>query len=332
MSDNRRSAKGMGDDGRSSAGVSDDRRKSARRGRGGATVCPCCGAGVEGGRDAGCAACGARRVGPPLPRPERELPAYGHAFFSAALGLLLASAFVVATALALFERDAFALGLGALWAAAERAAWRLKWTLLPAAFAASWACARLRRHMRREPSRFVGHGPARAGLALSCASALALTLFVAASVPERLRRRELARRAAEEATLYATDRVLFAYRARFGTYPSAPADLRRLPDPDGSVAGVVALLQSGSYAPEAEVASLAPKGRGRRRAGATRLRASSARGRDDSPGAGLSLTSYELTLPGRDKMLGTADDLRLRDGVPLKSDDRLRRRATPTPV
>jgi len=186
--------------------------------------------------------------------------------------------------------------------------------------------------MRRAPSRFVGHGFARAGLALSCASALVLTLFVAASVPERLRRRELARRAAEEATLYATDRVLFAYRARFGTYPSSPADLRRLPDPDGSVAAAAALLQSGSYAPEAEVASLAPKGRGRRRAGAARVRASSARGRDVSPGAGLSLTSYELTLPGRDKVLGTADDLRLRDGVPLKPDDDRRRRATPTPV
>ena len=322
MSDNRRSAKGM----------SDNKRSSAGRGRGRASVCPCCGFGVEGDLEAGCAACGARRVGPPLPRPERELPAYGHAFFSAAAGLLLAAAFVAATTLALFERDAFALGLGALLAAAERAAWRLKWTLLPAAFLASWACARLNRHMRRTPSRFVGHGYARAGLALSCASALCLALLVAASVPERLRRHELARRAAEEATLYATDRVLFAYRARFGTYPSAPADLRRLPDPDGSVAVVMALLQSGSYAPEAEVASLAPKGRGRRRALAPRLRSVSARGRDDSASAGLSLTSYELTLPGRDKVLGTADDLRLRDGVPLKPDDRLRRRATPTPV
>lgn len=318
MNDNRRCAEGTSDDGHSSAG------------RGRAALCPCCGAAVEGDMEAGCAACGARRVGPPLPRPERELPAYGHAFFSAAAGLLLASVFVAATTLALLERDAFALGLGALWAAAERAAWRLKWTLLPAALCAVWACARLRRHMRREPGRFVGHGFARAGLALSCASALAVAMLVAASVPERLRRRELARRAAEESTLYATDRVLFAYRARFGTYPSAPADLRRLPDPDGSVARVAALLHTGSYAPEAEVAALASKGR--RRAGATRVRGESSRGRADSAGAGLSLTSYELTLPGRDKVLGTADDLRLRDGVPLKPGDALRRRPTPTPI
>ena len=30
--------------------------------------------------------------------------------------------------------------------------------------------------------------------------------------------------------------------------------------------------------------------------------------------AGLSLTSYGLTLPGRDKILGTEDDLHIRDG------------------
>ena len=30
---------------------------------------------------------------------------------------------------------------------------------------------------------------------------------------------------------------------------------------------------------------------------------------------GLSLTNYELVLPGVDKILGTDDDLRIRDGV-----------------
>ena len=30
---------------------------------------------------------------------------------------------------------------------------------------------------------------------------------------------------------------------------------------------------------------------------------------------GLSLTNYELVLPGMDKILGTDDDLRIRDGV-----------------
>ena len=35
----------------------------------------------------------------------------------------------------------------------------------------------------------------------------------------------------------------------------------------------------------------------------------------DLPGAGLALTNYELVLPGRDKILGTDDDLRIRDGL-----------------
>jgi hypothetical protein len=39
-----------------------------------------------------------------------------------------------------------------------------------------------------------------------------------------------------------------------------------------------------------------------------------AAGADDMPDAGLSLTSYELSLPGRDKILGTEDDLYIRDG------------------
>jgi hypothetical protein len=45
------------------------------------------------------------------------------------------------------------------------------------------------------------------------------------------------------------------------------------------------------------------------------VRNASARNTDDLPGAGLALTNYELMLPGRDKLLGTDDDLRIRDGL-----------------
>src|SRR5437763_14531228 len=62
------------------------------------TICPCCGAEFEGELSDGCASCGARAVGPPLARPERELPAYGHALGVSAAGLRLflppAAAFV----------------------------------------------------------------------------------------------------------------------------------------------------------------------------------------------------------------------------------------------
>ena len=43
-------------------------------------------------------------------------------------------------------------------------------------------------------------------------------------------------------------------------------------------------------------------------------RARAAKNTHDSMDAGLALTNYELILPGRDRLLGTEDDLRLRDG------------------
>lgn len=315
------------------------RRQSDARRR--ATVCPCCGA--RGARDVGardiaardagasdgeapCASCGALRVGPPLPRPARELPAYGAALFSAACGALLVIVFLVAFALALFDREAFSLTPAALLASAEGAAWRLKWTLLPLSLVASVAAARALALMRREPRRFVGRAAARAGLVASVAVAVALTTLVLVTVPERLRRRELARRAADNALLYAADHALHEYRTTFGSYPATPSDLRRLPRTDCSVENVIARLEAGSYEPRVEVAALgASRGRKGRGARSRRVRTT-----DDVTGAGLVLTNYELVLPGRDRLLGTPDDLRMRDGLILDSAPP-RVETTPTP-
>jgi hypothetical protein len=253
-------------------------------------------------------------VGPPLARPEFELPSYGHAFAVCAAGLLMLAAFAAATLGALLGFEEFSADAKTLLRAAETAAWRLKWTALPAGFLLTGLCAWLRARMRREPARFVGHRHARAGLALTGAVALLLAALVGVTVPERLRMRELAWRAADNAVLYETDLALARYRKRFGTYPAALTDLRRLEDPDGSVARLLAVVAPGEYRPEADVASLSAgrvKARGRRRVSALPARAA---GADDIPDAGLSLTSYGLTLPGRDKILGTDDDLHIRDG------------------
>jgi len=279
------------------------------------TICPCCGAKFEGELSDGCASCGARAVGPPLARPERELPAYGHALTVVAAGLLLFLALAVAFVAALLQREALDLGPSALLRAAETAAWRLKWSALPAALLLTLLCQRLYARMRREPSRFVGHRHARAGLALTIAVAFALTTLIGITVPERLRMRELARRAAENAVLYETDLALARYRKRFGTYPSALEDLRRLEDPDGSVARLLARIEPGEYKPETDLASLSAgraKARGRRRASALQRAGA---GASDMTDEGIALTNYELVLPGRDKVLGTDDDLRIRDGV-----------------
>src|SRR5688572_7853953 len=165
------------------------------------TTCPCCGSKFEGEMRDGCAACGARPVGPPLARPERELPGYGPAFFAGAGGAFFSLSLVVAFVAALFERETLSLDSTALVRAAETAAWRLKWSALPAALVAAFVSTKLYARMRREPARFVGLRAARAGVALTVLTAVALVALVGVTIPERLRMRELGRRAAENALL-----------------------------------------------------------------------------------------------------------------------------------
>lgn len=279
------------------------------------TICPCCGERFGGELSAGCTECGARAVGPPLARPERELPGYGHAFAVSAAGLLLTLALVVAFVVALVEHESLSFTPSALLRAAETAAWRLKWSALPIAFALALVCARLYARLRRDPARHTGRGFARVGLALTIVVALAVSTLIGVTVPERLRMRELGRRAADNAQLYAVDLALSRYRQRFGTYPAMLEDLRRLEDADGSVAQLLAVAGAGEYKPETDIASLSTsqaKARGRRRGSAIQRGRASA---DDMPGASIVLTDYKLTLPGRDKLLGTEDDVHIRDGV-----------------
>src|SRR5215211_1125125 len=128
-------------------------------------MCPCCGEGFEGEAGGACATCGARRVGPPLALPERVLPSYGHALAVCAAGLVLLVAALGATVGSLFQFEEFAFDAKTLLRAAETAAWRLKWTALPAGLLLMVLCGWLYAHMRRAPARFVGHVHARAGLA-----------------------------------------------------------------------------------------------------------------------------------------------------------------------
>ena len=275
-------------------------------------MCPCCGEGFEGESGEACASCGARRVGPPLAEPERVLPSYGHALVVCAAGFVLLVAAVGATVGSLFQFEEFTLNAKTLLRAAETAAWRLKWTALPAGVLLMVLCEWLYARMRRAPARFVGHVHARAGLATVATVTLALLILIGVTIPERLRMRELGLRAAENAVLYETDLALARYRKRFGTYPAALTDLRRLEDPDGSIARLLARIAPGEYKPETDLASLstsrtAKSRRGRR---VSTLTASAA----DTTDPGIALTNYGLTLPGRDRLLGTADDLHIRDG------------------
>ena len=273
----------------------------------------------------GCAACGARQVGPPLVRPERELPSYAYAIGAVAAGFVLVAAFAAAfvSTLLQFEIESLAsFDAQMLLRVAEKTAWRLKWTALPLSLVAVWATARFGRGVRREPARFAGLRFVRAGMVASALVAAALLTLIGVTVPERLERRRLALRAADYALGYASDQVLSEYRKRFGTLPATTADLRKLDDPDCALAPVIALMDFGDYKPETDLASLSPqieRSRKTRRASTARVRNVAARSTDDLPDANLSLTNYELVLPGRDKILGTEDDLRIRDGLILEA-------------
>src|ERR1044072_8451459 len=291
-------------------------------------MCPCCGEGFEGESGEACASCGARRVGPPLAEPERGLPSYGHALVVCAAGFVLLAATLGATIGSLFQFEEFALDAKTLLRAAETAAWRLKWPALPAGLLLIVLCKWLYARMRRAPARFVGHVYARAGLATVATVTLALLILIGVTIPERLRMRELGLRAAENAVLYETDLALARYRKRFGTYPAALTDLRRLQDSDGSIARLLSVVAPGEYKPETDLASLTPardKSRGKRRVSAVRASAS------DTPDAGIALTNYALALPGRDRVLGTADDLYLRDGRIREEAPPARPRPNPEP-
>ncbi|HEX8069075.1 MAG TPA: hypothetical protein VF546_03925 [Pyrinomonadaceae bacterium] len=280
-------------------------------------ICPCCGEKLSGEQAlVDCAACGARAVGPPLARPERELPGYGRALAVGAAGALLLLFLSVGTVVALVERQPFSLAFWNVMGAAETAAWRLKALTLPFAVLALWPSVRVVRTLRREPARFAGLRLASAGLSMSAAVVVAFAVLIGLTVPARLQQRAAARQAAEEAVAYDVSRVLLQYQIRYGTYPARPEDLReKLPDPDGAVARVAELIRP-SYEPVSDIASLPAAGtKTRRGAAALRVRSTALRtGVDDTPDEGLAFTGYKVVLPGADKKLGTPDDITLRDG------------------
>ena len=281
-------------------------------------ICPCCGLKFEGDLLTGCTACGARAVGPPLARPEHELPYYGRALFVGATGALLATAFIASTAFAFFEQKPLSLAFWNVVAAVETAAWRLKFLGLPLALVAVWAGGRLAASIRRAPLRFTGARMAHSGLGLSAVVLVLMAMAIGVTVPERMRQRQRGIDAGIYAQGYTIQRALLEYRARYGTYPTDMKDLReRLPDPDGTIAAALGAMGGRGYTPRADLASALPKTK-QRKGRAQMRRVSLNESTDDSAGEKVSFTNYELRLPGEDKMMNTEDDWLMRDGLILK--------------
>jgi hypothetical protein len=286
-------------------------------------ICPCCGLKFEGDLREGCVGCGARSVGPPLARPEHELPTYGRSLLVGTTGALLLATFLVSTILALFEQKPFSLAFWSIMGAAETAAWRLKFMVLPLALLAVWMNSALCRTIRRAPVRFMGARLAHAGFAVSALVALMIITFIGMTVPERLRQRQVGIDAGIYAQGYTIQRALLEYKVRYGSYPTDMRDLRdRLPDPDGAIAAALDSADVRGYKASAgDLAALPSKAKARRGRPLTLRRVALDATSDDASDEKVSFTSYELRLPGEDKILGNEDDWVMRDGVIVRLSD-----------
>ena len=284
------------------------------------TICPCCGFKFHGALSNGCKQCGARAVGEPLPRPEHALPSYGRSLLLAVSGSLVVLVFVVQTLIAFFQRTPDSYGFWNWVAAGETAAWRLKWLSIPVLIATFWLGRKLYRSILLQPERFCGVKYARNGLVACATVVMLIALLIGVTVPARLEHRKLAQEAAFRAHGYVIDRAFTEYRIKYKTYPAYVSDLARLPDPDGSLAAALAIVDSSAYRPSADVAAVATE-KSRRLRGAVIRNASLSTATDDTPAGGLAFTNYVLRLPGEDKITGTDDDWVARDGMVMRLAD-----------
>lgn len=285
------------------------------------TICPCCGFKFHGALSSGCKQCGARAVGEPLPRPAYELPSYGRALALSLSGSLIVLVFLVQTVMSMVQRGTGWFEFWSWAAAAETAAWRLKWISIPVMFVTLWFGTKLYRSIRQQPAKFCGLTFARSGLIASATVALLIALLIGITVPARLRQRELAKEAQIRADWHTFEAAALEYQRRYHTYPADLKDLReRIPDPYGTIAQSLNRIDPNGYAPRAEVAAASEKSRPLRSGMAIR-KVSLSTADEDIPAGGLVFTKFELRLPGEDKILGNEDDWIGRDGVLVRWSD-----------
>jgi len=278
------------------------------------TICPCCGFRFEGDLRTGCEGCGARAVGEPLPKPEHELPAYGRPLLLVVTGMLMVLAFFAQTVAALIKDGAPSLNFWSWVAAAETAAWRVKWISIPVTFVVLWGGRRVYRSMMQVPARFVGMKMARRALVTSAFVSFLIATLIGITVPDRLRQRQFSIEATTDAQIHTYERARLEYQALHGTVPANPRDLLELADPDGSIAAAVNEIDPAFYKTSgANMAEVSPKPR--TLSGAALRNTSMGSATEESPAQEFSLTTYEFRLPGEDKIYGTDDDVIVRDGV-----------------
>jgi hypothetical protein len=233
-----------------------------------------------------------------------------------ASGVAMSGVFVASVIAALIEFGAFPPRFWSIVAAGEVASWRLKWVMLPLAIVVLWGGARMIRSIKASPSKFIGLRAARLGFTASALVTVLVGALVAVTIPVRLERRQWSLEAATYAQGYTLHRALLEYQALHGTLPSENLvkELRTLPDSDGSIAEALRTLDASGYNPGSVLAAASTKSK------PLVSRGSAIRNADNGTNAtadhaGVSFTSYDLRLPGEDKILNTEDDFIMHDGV-----------------
>lgn len=267
-----------------------------------------------------CQSCGACPVGEPLPRPDKQLPSFGRSLLLAVAGAFLVLALLSQTIIALVARAPLSLGFWSWVAAAETAAWRLKWFMIPVTILVLYCGRKLYRSVRQSPMRFCGQRYALSGYVACSAVPLLVLILIGVTVPTRLEHRQWGIQAAENAQGHAYALLFLEYQQMFGKIPSDKKALKDLPDPDGSIAALLKDIEGAEYKATAEVAAMPTQNPRPLRGGVIR-NASISTSPDGPLGEGLTFTNYELRLPGADKVLNTEDDLIVRDGLVSNASD-----------
>ena len=282
--------------------------------------CPSCGSNFEGDLRLGCPSCGARSVGPPLAKPEHELPSYGRAVIVSANGVAMLGVFLTSIIMALIEFKGFPPSFLSMVKAGEVASWRLKWVALPVAILVLWGGLRLIRSIKANPKGFIGLRAARLGFSASVLVVMMIGTLIGITIPERLRQRQLGIDAGICAQGYTLQRALLEYRELHGTLPANDElveKLSALPDPDGAIAEALRNVDPTGYRASSMQAAASTKSKPLAQRGSAIRKA----GGGADPAAdhgGVSFTSYDLRLPGPDKILNTDDDFMVHDGVITK--------------
>lgn len=280
-------------------------------------VCPCCGkARAADGRV--CGACGARSVAEPLVAPEVILPRLGAALTALGCALLVFAVFAGVWLLGNDFKVARVLLVWALGSSTEltrsllaadpnlpyyrifsydayRLAFFLSFGLIPLSLLGVWLARRAARLARREPARFGGWRLARASLALSLLLFLAFSAAAVSSIPRAIEQGRAKHRAATYAIMYQYDLALRKYYREYGTYPEPSELLAELQQVSDEPLPPLDYWQSSlAYTTASLIAS-----------------------KDGPPG----FSNYQLVSPGPDAILGTADDLIMRDGMIVSSQE-----------